>query len=300
MLFIVKKELWDAIMEHFSIRPFKHEDIDFAYKLDVMEQWDDTRNDIKRMLNYEPNGCFIAEINGKPVGHVFSISYGRLGWTGLLIVKAEYRRRGIGTLLTKTAMNYLLSCKVETIKLEAVSAIADLYRKLGFVDEYDSLRFTGASEEIMSLPNCSLNPLKREGITQLAKFDAEYFGANRTKVLHRLYQENPQLCFVSRIGSRIVGYIMVRKTKSGYRIGPWVCNPENPQVARELLMECMETIGHNAKLYVGVPAMNEVAVEILQDFDFRQYSKSIRMHFGEKLETERVDGVFAIGGPEKG
>jgi len=287
-------------MEHFSIRPFKDEDIDFAYKLNVMEQWDDTRNDIKRMFNGEPNGCFIAEIKSKPVGHVFSISYGRLGWTGLLIVKPEYRRRGIGTLLTRRAMDYLLSCKVETIKLEAVAAIADLYRRLGFADEYDSLRFTGVSRKITSLPSHRINTLKIEGIKQLTKFDAEYFGANRTKVLHRLYQENPQLCFVSRIGSRIVGYIMFRKTKSGYRIGPWVCNPENPQVARELLMECMETIGHNAKLYVGVPAMNEVAVEILQDFDFRQYSQSIHMHFGEKLETERADGVFAIGGPEKG
>jgi ribosomal protein S18 acetylase RimI-like enzyme len=287
-------------MEHFSIRPFKDEDIDFAYKLNVMEQWDDTRNDIKRMFNGEPNGCFIAEIKSKPVGHVFSISYGRLGWIGFLIVKAEYRRRGIGTLLTRRAMGYLLSCKVETIKLEAVSAIADLYRKLGFVDEYDSLRFTGVSRKITSLSSHRINTLKIEGIKQLTKFDAEYFGANRTKVLHRLYQENPQLCFVSRVGSRIVGYIMFRKTKSGYIIGPWVCNPENPQIARELLMECMETIGHNAKLYVGVPAMNEVAVEILQDFDFRQYSKSIHMHFGEKLETERVDGVFAIGGPEKG
>lgn len=287
-------------MEHFSIRPFKHEDIDFAYKLDVMEQWDDTRNDIKRVFDYEPNGCFIAEINGKPVGHVFSISYGRLGWIGLLISKAECRRRGIGTLLTKTAMNYLLSCKVETIKLEAVAAISDLYRKLGFVYEYDSLRFVGVCEEIMSLPNCCSNPLKREGIKQLAKFDAEYFGANRAKVLSRLYQDNPQLCFVSRMDSRIAGYIMFRKTKSGYRIGPWVCNPENPQVARELLMKCMETIGRNEKLYVGVPAVNEVAVEILQDFGFRQYSKSVRMYFGEKLETERVGGVFAIGGPEKG
>jgi GNAT superfamily N-acetyltransferase len=289
-----------VIMEHFYIRPFKHEDIDFAYKLNVMEQWDDTKNGIKRMFNGEPNGCFIAEIKSEPVGHVFSISYGRLGWIGLLIVKPEYRRRGIGTLLTERAMDYLLSCKVETIKLEAVAAIADLYRRLGFVDEYDSLRFVGASRKITLLSSYCVNCLKKEEITQLAEFDAEYFGANRAKVLNRLYQDNPRFCFVSRKGSKIAGYIMFRKTKSGYKIGPWMCNPENPQAARELLMECMEAIGHNVKLYVGVPAANEVALEILQDFDFGQYSKSVRMYFGEKLETERVDGVFAIGGPEKG
>lgn len=287
-------------MEHFSIRPFKDEDIDFAYKLDVIEQWDDTRNDIKRMLNYEPNGCFIAEINSKPVGHVFSISYGRLGWIGLLIVKAEYRRRGIGTLLTKRAMNYLLSCKVEAMKLEAVSAIADLYRKLGFVDEYDSLRFIGVSRKITPLSSHCVNSLKKEEITKLAKFDGEYFGANRIKILTRLCYAHPKLCFVSYEEAKIVGYIICRETQTGYRIGPWVCNPKNPQTAQELLTKCMTTMRRDEKLFVGVPAVNMAAVEILQDFDFKQYSKSIRMYFGEKLETERVDGVFAIGGPEKG
>ncbi|MBE0520140.1 hypothetical protein IBX35_03755 [Candidatus Bathyarchaeota archaeon] len=65
-------------------------------------------------------------------------------------------------------------------------------------------------------------------------------------------------------------------------------------------MKCTETLRRNKKLYVCVPAVNRAAREILQDFGFRQYSKSVRMYFGEKLETERVDGVFAIGGPEKG
>jgi len=287
-------------MEHFSIRPFKHEDIDFTYKLDTIEQWNHTRNDIERMFSFEPNGCFIAEISGRRVGHVFSISYGRLGWIGLLIVKAKYRRRSIGTLLTKTAMNYLLSRKVKTIKLEAVPEVANLYRKLGFVDEFDSLRLIRTGGKTITMPSHCMKPLKNREITQLAEFDAEYFGANRIKVLSELYQDNPQLCFVSHDGSKVAGYIMCYEAESGYRIGPLVCNPENPQVACGLLVECMKAIRGNKKFYVGVPAVNGIAVEIFQDFDFRQYSKSIRMYFGEKLETERVDGVFAIGGPEKG
>jgi hypothetical protein len=61
----------------------------------------------------------------------------------------------------------------------------------------------------------------------------------------------------------------------------------------------MEKIEENAKLYVGVPAVNKKAVEILQDFGFEQYSKSIRMRFGKEL-NELVNGIFSIGGPEKG
>ena len=147
-------------MEGCSIRPFKDEDIDFAYKLDLMEQWNHTINDIKRVLSFEPNGCFMAEIGGESVGHVFSVSYGRLGWIGFLIVKAEYRRRGTGTLLMKRAMNYLLSRKAKTIKLEAVSKIANLYRKLGFVDEFDSLRFTKTGGKITYMSSHGVKLLK--------------------------------------------------------------------------------------------------------------------------------------------
>lgn len=218
----------------------------------------------------------------------------------MLIVKAEYRRRGIGTLLTKKAMNYLLSCEVKTIKLEAVPAISELYRKLGFVGEYDSLRFIGACEKIASLRNYSIALMKRERILELARFDAKYFGASRIKILMRLHHDNPKLCYVSYKKSKITGYVMCRKVKIGYKIGPWVCNPENAQAARELLMKSAETTGQNAKLYVGVPAVNKTSVEILQEFGFTQYSRSIRMRFGEKLETECADGIFAVGGPEKG
>jgi GNAT superfamily N-acetyltransferase len=37
---------------------------------------------------------------------VFTVNYGNLGWVGLLVVKAEYRKKGISTLLTQKAIDY--------------------------------------------------------------------------------------------------------------------------------------------------------------------------------------------------
>jgi hypothetical protein len=93
---------------------------------------------------------------------------------------------------------------------------------------------------------------------------------------------------------------MCRKAGNGYRVGPWVCDFKNPRVARELLIKCMEKTGQDVKLYVGIPSVNKIGLEILQEFGFEQYSKGVRMHFGKKLENEHADGIFAIGGPEKG
>lgn len=53
------------------------------------------------------------------------------------------------------------------------------------------------------------------------------------------------------------------------------------------------------KLHIGALAMNKKAVEILQDFGFKQYSTSVHMHLGEKLETERVNGILVIGAQRK-
>jgi predicted N-acetyltransferase YhbS len=300
MLFTTRVKHFVMIMESTFIRLFRESDIEFAYEMTKIEGWNYARKDIQRMFSYNSSGCFIAEMNGKQVGHVFSVNYGKLGWIGLLIVRAEYRRKGIGTALMKEAIHYLLTSGAETVRLEAVPKIAPIYRKLGFVDEYDSLRFLGVGRKISFANNSNVKLLKKETMKEIAEFDAEYFGVNRIKVLSSLYHDNPKLCFASHAGSKLVGYIMCRKAEKGYRVGPWVCNPENPQAAKELLMKCTEAMEENAKLYVGVPVVNKKVAEILHDFGFEQYSKSIRMYVGKKLETERISGVFAIGGPEKG
>ena len=287
-------------MESLDIRSFTKGDIDFAHEMTEIEKWNNTRKDIERMFKLNPSGCFVAEVKGKRIGHVFSVRYGELGWIGFLIVRAEYRAKGVGTLLMRKTMDHLLSCGVETIKLEAVPKIASLYRKLGFVDEYDSLRFLGKTRKLTSADSSNVKSLQRSMIREVGKFDAEYFGADRSEVLMRLYSDYPKLCYVSCTESEIVGYIMCRKAENGYRAGPWVCTSKNHQTPRELLAKCVENLGQNAELYIGVPDTNKVAVEIMQKFGFEQYSKSIRMRFGKKLETDDIKGVFAIGGPEKG
>jgi hypothetical protein len=74
-------------------------------------------------------------------------------------------------------------CGVETVRLETVPEIADLYRKLGFVDEYDFLRFRGRGGRDVLHGSDSTSPIKKERICDIAEFDAAYFGADRTRVL---------------------------------------------------------------------------------------------------------------------
>lgn len=280
-------------------RQLQKEEVEFVYELNAIELWNDRIEDLMRMLEYEPEGCFLAELDGTPAGHIFSVSYGKLGWIGLLIVDKAYRRMGIGRSLMLKALHYLLSQGVETIRLEAVPEISKLYREIGFVDEYDSLRFKGNPSRVLPAENRSVASMKEKTIEEVAEFDAGYFGAKRTKVLRRLYQAYPELCFVSHKESRISGYIMCRKVENGYKVGPWVCIPKEEETAKYLLTACLEKLDREDTVYVGVPAPNQSAVNVLRHFEFLQYSKSIRMRFGKNLR-ESVAGVYAVGGPMKG
>jgi ribosomal protein S18 acetylase RimI-like enzyme len=284
-----------------TVRLLTDYDFDFVMQLTEHEKWGYLACDIKRYMEYEPKGCFIAEVYGKKAGHVFSVGYGKLGWIGLLIVKAEYRRKGIGIMLLKKAINYLLSRGVEAIKLEAVPDIADLYRKLGFVDEYDSLRFMKIHKKPFIYPGRCLEHVKEDELKELAEFDAKYFGANRQRVLKHLFKDYPQYCFVSKKKQKTIGYIMARKTTHGFWIGPWICDPQHLNVAKQLINSCINSLGKkDTELRVGTPSVNLATTSLLRSFGFKEVSKSIRMFRGECNLSGNFLGVYGIGGPEKG
>jgi predicted N-acetyltransferase YhbS len=287
-------------MQRVFVRRFEGEDIGFAHKMTSTEQWNVTRNDIARMLDFEPEGCFVADLGGEPVGHVFSITYGTLGWIGLLIVSSKHRRRGIGKILMKKALGYLQGRKVETVELDAVPEIADLYRNVGFAYEFDSLRLMGTSQKLQPSKSSSVKSIEREMTEDIAKFDAEYFGGYRGRVLSRLFSENPELSFVSHSDSHIIGYITCKKPEKGYVLGPWVCRTGQRQNAEELFATCTSKLELNSKIHVGVPSPNTTAVCILRNHGFVQSYKSLRMRFGNNPKTERPDGIFAIAGAMKG
>ncbi len=282
-----------------SVRRLEDSDLDFVYEMLLKEEWNDRREDAVRMLSFEPEGCFLVEVGHERVGHTFSICYGSLAWIGYVIVKAEFRNRGIATLLMKKTLEYLHGKHVQTVKLEAVPEIADFYRKLGFTDEYYSLRFAGTSKHY-DLPKDSIvKPTTPGQISEIAGFDAGYFGADRSRVLMKLFDEFPELCFVARGASGMEGYIMCRRAEFGYKLGPWICKPEDSEAAKQLLAACLSATEPDSKIYIGTPAPNTTATNILKHFGFQQYSKSIRMRLG-KPTNDRITGIFAIGGPMKG
>ena len=286
------------------IRPWTQADIDYVTESVERERWGYTKRDIERCWRLEPNGCFIAEVQREKVGHVFSIGFDKTGWIGLLIVNPEYRGKGIGTILTKNAVNYLQKTGKVTIRLEAAEKAIPLYRRLGFKEEFISLRLSKQleqNEKGKGKRNNGINifPILEGDIENLAQFDSKYFGANRTRVLQSLYRDQPQHCFMAIGRQKTLGYVMSRKISNGHWIGPLVC--ENPKAAEKLLHTCMEAIPkRKTELRLGMPILNKNGIKLMKKVGFQQKSKSIRMVWGKHIHEGNVAGIYGIAGPEKG
>jgi ribosomal protein S18 acetylase RimI-like enzyme len=114
------------------------DDVDFALAQTSREGWDTTSGVFDTLLAHDPDGCFLAEQRGEPVGMVTTTVFEKSAWIGNVIVPPEHRRRGIGEELTRHALTDLC---IRTVRLEADPPGVGIYRRLGFKDEFESLRF---------------------------------------------------------------------------------------------------------------------------------------------------------------
>jgi len=281
-------------------------DIDYVTESVERERWGYTRQDIERCWLFEPRGCFIAEIQHKPAGHVFTINYGKTGWVGLLIVNPEQRGNGIGTILMQTAISYLQKTGVETIRLEAVEKAVPLYKRLGFREEFASLRFSKQIKQKEKRQSerskgREIVNIQENDMDNVAKFDSKHFGASRLGVLRSLYADQPQNCFIASEKRKISGYILGRKIQNAHWIGPWVC--ENPETAEKLLCACIDSITapeEEKELKLGMPILNTDGIRLVKKLGFQLTSRSIRMVWGKPKYKGHITKIYGIGGPEKG
>jgi len=279
-----------------KIKTMISKDFSFARHLTETVGWNYTVSDFERLLYYEPEGCFIAEENNEPIGIVNTTTYGKLAWVGSLIVLEPYRGRGVGSELMKHALRYLKTKGVETIRLDAVPRAMPLYQRLGFKEEYDSLRFIGTGQKTTYREARGMENKDLESVVHL---DTQFFGENRERVLKRVYKDFSDLCFVSFTDGKLVGYIMAKKGFDIFKIGPWICDLKHTEVAEELLRAVLNE-AHGMNIWVGVPDGNKRSVSILEKYGFVEQPKSVRMYHGKCDYVGLVNGVFGIGSPEKG
>ena len=285
-------------MPSHELRRMTDADIDFGMRLKTAAGWNQRPADWKRLIRLEPEGCFVLENDGVPVGTVTTTLYEkRLAWIGMVLVSPDARRKGYGTELLKAAMNYCETQRVEVIKLDATPLGKKLYDTLGYHDEYRLKRVQGLGS-LHVFENVRM--MRAVDLWEVVQLDIGFFGVSRQRLLEALFEENPTLSFIAHQpgSSEIVGYLFARPGQTASQIGPWIA--KEPSAAEELLKAALNTLAGQALFLDVLQQVNPYAEAIVTRYGFTQQREFIRMFYGKNLFPGRPAEIYAICGVEKG
>jgi ribosomal protein S18 acetylase RimI-like enzyme len=274
-----------------EIRYFGPDDLDFAEMQKEREGWAASRDQFNIYLELDPDGCFVAMSDDQPVGMVTATSFGRSGWIGNLIVEPDFRNRGIGRSLMERAIESLCGKGAKTIRLEADPLGVPLYRKLDFVDEFESCRLRlPESKNRPRFDAEAVEPMTTGDLDEVAALDTEIVGPKRRSFLELKFLA-AQLALVRRRDGKIVASLLASPNNQGFRIAP--CTALEHEDARCLINAAISAAS-GAPVLIGLPALNTAGLDMLGELGFDKAASSLRMRLGPAIDAGDPTRVFAI------
>ena len=278
----------------FSIRPFTEHDVAAALRLCRSAGWNQLDSDWSRLIRYEPDGCWVAEVGSRLVGTVTTTRYGQhLAWIGMMLVDPEYRRRGIATALINTSIQYLQRLRIPCIKLDATPEGKPVYERLGFQTEWSYRRWQCelAPQRDDSVDGKAQTPMPSPSLrSAAASLDLQAFGVDRLDWIDRLGKDS-STCF------RVGGWGMIRAGHLAHYLGPLVA--ANASMASTIVDELLSQTA--ARVFWDVPQPNANAVRLAEQRGFVAVRDLERMWLGQPLITPpQVDLQYAICDPGTG
>ncbi len=282
------------------LRPMTPADIPLGMRLKDIAGWNQTPADWTNFLELCPDGCFVAEWDGVPVGTFTTVDHGgRVGWVGMVLVDPGYRRRGIGTFLIESALE-VLEGRCRTVKLDATPAGREVYLPLGFQDELlleRRIRAAGSSTFLAKDPKIEIAACRAAHLAEVVAFDIEAFGADRSGILKRWHRGTPERAFVARSAGRLSGFCLGRHGSRHEQVGPLVA--VNAETAEALLQGALETCP-DSSVVIDALTTDTRWIDTLERLEFRLERRLTRMARGGEPPPGRVSWLWAAAGPEVG
>ena len=290
------------------IRTMNPGDVSSAMELSTVANWNQTREDWRRIMRLSAKGCRCIADGGRVIATASLSHYGpKLAWIGMVLTQPEFRSQGLARRLVEDAIAGAERGGVRTLKLDATDEGRPLYESLGFVVEktverwgFDGRKFAAATGKAGEAEDASE---RRDHDAQLSdelfSRDTEAFGVTRKGLLKAL----------SAAGRRNVtkhGYVLSRPGRTAQYLGPCVASSEAE--ARQLIAARLESPACTGEedegsracnWYWDILPANPEAVRCAAEFGFTQRRRLWRMRRGEAIESNDAM-VYAIAGFEWG
>jgi len=280
--------------DELRIATMTRDDIGFAIGLAADEGWNPGLHDDESFFAADPGGFLIGRLRGEPIGCISAVRYpGDLGFIGLYIVVPAQRGKGYGIRLWNAAMQRLAGCN---IGLDGVIAQQENYRRSGFRLLYSNIRFE-SGDLPRAAPAGDIVALRNVATASVHEYDRTAFPAARDAFLQSWLAQADAVGFASVAGDRLRGYGVIRKCRSGWKIGPLFA--DDAGTAERIYLALAAARDNDEAVYLDVPEVNAAAIALARKLNMREVFGTARMMTGEAppIALERVFGVttFELG-----
>lgn len=280
--------------KNYKIRTMNRKEVDFAIEWAAKEGWNPGIHDADCFYSADPNGFFMGLLGDEPIATISVIKYCEsFGFLGFYIVKPEYRGKGYGIQIWNAGLKYL---EGRNVGLDGVVAQQDNYKKSGFKLAYRNIRHQGRGggnfPEYSEIVKLSTLPFET-----IDSYDRPFFPANRTQFVKSWINQAGCNALGIMQNGKLAGYGVIRKCRSGYKIGPLFA--DSPELAETLFLALKSGIKPVEPFYFDTPEVNRAAVALADRYNMKVVFETARMYTGKKpdMPLNRLFGVtsFELG-----
>lgn len=268
-----------------------------ALELSREPEWNQIEADWRLMID-QKLALGMSTEEGRLVASGLAVPYGDVfAWIAMILVTADFRRRGIATHLMRRCIDSILERNLIPA-LDATPEGRQVYLPLGFEDVYTITRLFTPQ---LALPvegshDKSVRPMNETDLTAVTAYDTTAFGADRTYVLEDLLRRMPECAFVAEARGEIRGYVLARDGLYSPQIGPLVADAGD--IALLLLRRALTSI--SGSVCIDVSDHHKELTDWLKICGLAPQFPFIRMIHGRSRPLDDPDRVYVIAGPELG
>ena len=245
-------------ISNLRIRTMTKADLALALEWAQEEGWEPGLDDLEPFFAADPNGFFMASLEGRPIACISAVRYGKTyGFIGYYLCRKAFRNKGYGRTLWNHAIDYLGG---RIIGLNGVAEQQANYQNAGFEFAYRNISQSGVS--MADTPHDPrLFTINSELVTLVDAYDRKVFPQERTAFLKQWCTptEQGRHGFASIENGVVKGYGVIRPHQSGFKIGPLFAN--DPQTA-ETLFRALASRVKGQTIALDIPETNSHALAL--------------------------------------
>jgi GNAT superfamily N-acetyltransferase len=218
---------------------------------------------------------------------------------GLVYVRPDYRKFGIGELLT----NYVLKLKSNErnfLHANILTKHLPFYIRYGFQASFSLVGLMGKLSEFLHLTNLTdedihLQLYESSDILDVATYDRQIYPTYRINYFEQLREHTYSIAgYVARSlkTNAILGYVILNFSQAFIKCGPLYA--ENLNIALLLLKQC--AIDYDGTMLLSIPEDNRIGIKMFESKHFKQTDILHRVYTGNEniFNGKNFERIWAI------